>query len=195
MTTTTANTEDRVTGVALDLFGSQGYAVTSMEQVRRHAGVSNGSLYHLFPNKAALAARLHSNGMIQCQDGIIRAIEAASSAEKGVRAAIAFQTTWVDQHTQLARLVYADMPDDVLVAAAPTLDGPSRKYVRVVDNWLGSHVDSGAIADRPFVVLHALWLGPTQEFCRHWLRGRGRLRPRHVADQLAEGAWHALVAR
>ncbi len=192
--TITATTEERITAVALDLFGSQGYAVTSMEQVRRHAGVSNGSLYHLFPNKAALAARLHSNGMIQCQDGIIRAIEAASSAEKGVRAAIAFQTTWVDQHMQFARLVYADMPDDVLVAAAPTLDGPSRKYVRVVDTWLGSHVDSGAIADRPFVVLHALWLGPTQEFCRHWLRGRGRLRPRHVADQLAEGAWRALVA-
>ena len=31
-----------------------------MEQVRRHAGVSNGSLYHLFPNKAALAAQVGS---------------------------------------------------------------------------------------------------------------------------------------
>ncbi len=166
-----------------------------MEQVRRDAGVSNGSLYHLFPSKAALAARLYCDGMIECQDGIIRAIGAALNAEAGVRAGVAFQTLWVDQHVPLARLVYADMPDDVLVAAAPTLDGPNRKYVRVVEQWLGSHVDSGVLADRPFVVLHALWLGPAQEFCRQWLRGRGRLRPRHVADQLAEGAWQALAAR
>jgi AcrR family transcriptional regulator len=166
-----------------------------MEQVRRNAGASNGSLYHLFPNKAALAARLYCDGMVQCQEGIVGTLRAASTAEAGVRAAITFQTSWVDQHVQLARLVYADMPDDVLVAAASTLDGPSRKYVRVVEQWLRSHVDNGALADRPFVVLHALWLGPTQEFCRQWLRGRGRLRPRHVADQLAEGAWQALAAR
>lgn len=165
-----------------------------MEQVRRTADVSNGSLYHLFPNKAALAARLYCDGMLQCQDGIVGALEAATSAGAGVRAAVTFQALWVDQHVQLARLVYADMPDDVLVAAASTLDAPSRQYVRVVERWLRSHVDDGALADRPFVVLHALWLGPAQEFCRHWLRGRGRLRPRHVADQLAEGAWRALAA-
>jgi AcrR family transcriptional regulator len=168
--------------------------MTSMEQVRRNAGVSNGSLYHLYPSKAVLAARLYCDGMIQCQDGVIAAVRAASSAETGVRAAVAFQTLWVDQHVQLARLVYADMPDEVLVAAASTLDGPSRHYVRVVEQWLRSHVENGALTDRPFVVLHALWLGPAQEFCRHWLRGRGRLRPRHVADQLAEGAWRALAA-
>ena len=165
-----------------------------MEQVRRDAGVSNGSLYHLFPSKAALAARLYCDGMIECQDGIIRAIGAAANPEAGVRAAVAFQTVWVDQHVPLARLVYADMPDDVLVAAASRLDGHSRNYVRVVDQWLRNHVDSGALADRPFVVLHALWLGPAQEFCRQWLRGRGRLRPRHVTDQLADGAWRALAA-
>jgi AcrR family transcriptional regulator len=187
-------TDERIRAVALDLFGSQGYVATSMEEVRRQAAISNGSLYHLFPSKATLAARLYCDGMIQSQNGIVAALDITLDGEEGVRGAVAFQTSWVDSHTQLARLVYADWTDDVLVAAAPALDGPSRHYVRVVDRWLRDRVAAGELIDRPFPVLHALWLGPTQEYCRHWLRGRSRLRPRHVTDDLAGGAWRALAA-
>ncbi len=105
-----------------------------------------------------------------------------------------FQAGWVDANVELARLVYADLPDAVLAAAAPSLDPCSRSYVREVDRWLRRHVDSGALIDQPFVVLHALWLGPTQEFSRHRLRGRGRLRPTRVALDLADGAWRAVAA-
>jgi AcrR family transcriptional regulator len=189
-----STTEDLVTAVALRLFGTQGYSQTSMEQVRREAGISNGSLYHLYRDKAALAARLYCRGMVECQDGILAAVRRAGAPEVGVRGAVVFQAGWVDANIELARLVYADLPDAVLAAAAPTLDGLSRSYVREVDTWLRVHVDSGALIDQPFAMLHALWLGPTQEFCRHWLRGRGRLRPRNVAVDLADGAWRALAA-
>ena len=165
-----------------------------MEQVRREARISNGSLYHLYRDKAALAARLYHRGKVECQDGILDAVRGADAAEDGVRAAVVFQAGWVDANVELARLVYADLPDAVLAAAAPSLDVLSRRYVREVDDWLRGHVADGALVDQPFAMLHALWLGPTQEFCRHWLRGRGRLRPRHVATDLADGAWRAVAA-
>ena len=187
-----AETEQSITTVALRLFGAQGYAATSMDQVRREAGVSNGSLYHLFPTKAALVAGLYVDGMQQCQQGIMAAIETASSPELAVRGVVSFQARWVDRHVELARLTYADWHDEVLVAAAPRLDESSRHYVRVVDAWLRQQIAAGELVDGPFVVLHALWLGPTQEFCRQWLSGRSRLRPRQVVDQLSDGAWHAL---
>jgi AcrR family transcriptional regulator len=189
------STDTGVTAAAVKLFGSQGYGATSMEQVRQAAGVSNGSLYHLYPTKAALAARLYSDGMQECQRGILDAVEAAPSPEQAIRAAVQFQATWVDRHVELARLTYADWHDDVLVAAAPRLDESSRAYVRSVDAWLRGHIAGGRLVDGPFPVLHALWLGPTQEFCRQWLSGRARLRPRQVAGQLAEGAWRALSLR
>src|SRR3979409_1519982 len=81
-----------------------------------------------------------------------------------------------------------------LVAAAPSLDGPSRNCVKVVGRWLRHHATTGALIHRPFPVLHALGQGPTQEVCRHWLRGRGRPRPGHVTGDLADGAWRALAA-
>jgi AcrR family transcriptional regulator len=189
------STDDGVTAAAVKLFGTQGYAATSMEQVRRSAGVSNGSLYHLYPTKAALAARLYSDGMQRCQHGILHAVESASSPELAVRGAVSFQATWVDRHVELARLTYADWHDEVLMAAAPRLDESSRNYMRVVDGWLRRHIANGRLVDGPFAVLHALWLGPTQEFCRQWLGGRSRLRPRQVAEQLADGAWQALRRR
>ena len=181
-----------ITAEAVRLFGSQGYAATSMEKIRRSAGVSNGSLYHLYPTKAALAARLYSDGMQQCQQGILAAIESASSPMLAVRGAVSFQALWVDRHVELARLTYADWHDDVIAAAAPRLDESSRQYVRTVDGWLRHHIAEGRLIEGPFAVLHALWLGPTQEFCRQWLSGRARPRPRHVADQLADGAWRVL---
>ena len=192
--TSVSTTDELVTAAALRLFGSQGYSHTSMEQVRLEAGISNGSLYHLYRDKAALAARLYHRGMVESQHGILDAVRGAGAAEDGVRGAVVFQAGWVDANVELARVVYADLPDAVLAAAAPSLDGLSRSYVREVGSWLRGHVDSGALVDQPFVMLHALWFGPTQEFCRHWLRGRGRLRPRHVAVDLADGAWRALAA-
>ena len=194
MRRSSTGTEDRIVDVALGLFGTQGYSATSMEQVRREAGVSNGSLYYLFPHKAALAARLFCDGMLQSQAGLLGALRAASSAEVGVRETVACQARWVDDNVALARLVYSELPDEVLLTASTSLDGPARSYVRETDKWLRRHIEMGAVVDRPFVVSHALWLGPTQEFCRHWLRGRSKLRPRHVAADLAEGAWKALMA-
>ena len=73
--------------------------------------------------------------------------------------------------------MYCDLPDDVLVAASPTHDQSARDYVRTTTQWLDRHVLEGSIVDRPFAVDHALWLGPTQEYSRHWLRGRAKLRP------------------
>ena len=185
-------TKSRVVQTAAELFGSQGYGSTSMEQIRKAAGVSNGSLYHLFPDKLALAAHLFSAGMHECQAGVLASVLDAETAEQGIRAAVAWQLGWVDENVATARILYRDIPDDVLVAASPAHDRSAREYVRTTTQWLHGHILAGSIRDRPYAVTHALWLGPTQEYSRHWLRGRVKPRPRSVADDLAAGAWAAL---
>jgi len=83
----------------------------------------------------------------------------------------------------------------VLLAAEPTFGEQNRHYVHVVGGWLRTQSEQGTLVRRPFGVTHALWLGPGQEFARHWLRGRSRLAPTEVAADLADGAWRALAAR
>ena len=190
-----ATTVDRIVAAALPVFVVHGYAGASMEQVRRDAGVSNGSLYHHFPSRADLAARLLVSGMSQCQHGVLQTLTAAGSPEEGVRAVVRTQLAWVEEHADLASLLYGDLPDEVLLAAEPTFGEQDRHYVEVVGGWLRVHAEQGALVSRPFGVAHALWLGPAQEFARHWLRGRSKLKPSAAAPDLADGAWRALAVR
>jgi AcrR family transcriptional regulator len=187
-------TADRILDTALPLFAVHGYGVP-MEEVRRHAGVSNGSLYHHFPSRAALAARLLSDGMRSCQDAVLEILAREASPEVAIRQVVRTQLAWVEDNRELARLLYADVPDDVLLAAEPAFSADNRRYVEVVGAWLRRQAHAAAIADQPFAVAHALWLGPAQEVARHWLQGRSRLTPTEAAEDLADGAWRALQPR
>jgi AcrR family transcriptional regulator len=195
MSGTTAPTSERILAAALPLFVAHGYAGTSLEQVRRDAGVSNGSLYHHFPRRADLAARLLNDGMRQCQDAVLAVVSEERPAEQVVRSVVVEQLAWVERHADVARWVFSDLPDEVLLAAEPRLSEDARRYAVLVGNWLDEQSRRGALTDGSFAVRHALWLGPATEFARHWLRGRSRQRPTEAAAELADGAWRALAAR
>ncbi|SDY91832.1 transcriptional regulator, TetR family [Modestobacter sp. DSM 44400] len=173
---------------------AHGYAGLSMQQVCRVAGVSNGSLYHHFPSRADLAARLLATGMRACQLGVLGVLAGEKRAETGVREVVRSQLAWVEEHAELAQVLFSDLPDEVLLAAEPTFSQDNRRYVEEIGAWLRRHATNGELLERPFGVAHALWLGSSQEFARHWLRGRSRLTPTAAADELADGAWHALSA-
>jgi AcrR family transcriptional regulator len=180
-------TADRVLAAALPLFVAHGYAGASLERVRREAGVSNGSLYHHFPRRADLAARLLVDGMRQCQEAVLAVV--AADGPDVVRTVVIDQLRWVEEHSDLARWIFSDLPDEVLLAAEPSLSEDARRYADAVGDWLERQ--SGLVAGS-FGVRHALWLGPAMEFARHWLRGRSRQRPTEAAAALADGAERAL---
>src|SRR3954449_482401 len=129
-------TADRVLAAALPLFVTHGYAGASLEKVRRDAGVSNGSLYHHFPRRADLAARLLNAGMRQCQDAVLAVLTGAGTAEDVVRSVVTEQLRWVEEHPDLARWIFSDLPDEVLLAAEPSLSEDARRYAVGVGDWL-----------------------------------------------------------
>ncbi len=164
-----------------------------MEEIRREAGVSNGSMYHHYASRADLAARLINDGMAASQLAILDAL--CDDARTGIGNAVLAQLTWVEQHADLARMIYGDLSDEVLLAAEPRLGQLSRRYVQVSGDWLQNQSARGVLIRRPFAVLHALWFGPTQELARHWLHGRSAVRPTDAVTDLAAGAWRALKTR
>src|SRR4051812_50161393 len=95
---TATSTPERIVTAALPLFLAHGYAGASLEQVRRDAGVSNGSLYHHFPRRADLAAHLLNEGMRQCQDAVLAVVTGGGPAEKGGRAAGTEPLGWGGRH-------------------------------------------------------------------------------------------------
>jgi AcrR family transcriptional regulator len=188
-------TADRLLAAALPLFVAHGYAGASLEQVRRDAGVSNGSLYHHFPRRADLAARLLNDGMRRCQQAVLDALSTDRAAEDVVRSVVTEQLRWIEENPDVARWIFSDLPDEVLLAAEPDLSQDARRYAVAVGDWLERQSAAGTLISGSFGVRHALWLGAATEFARHWLRGRSRQRPTEAAADLAEGAWRALTTR
>jgi AcrR family transcriptional regulator len=184
-------TADRIRQAALAVFIANGYVATSMAQIRQRAAVSNGSLFHFFPRKADLAAGVLIDGMRDCQESVLTALDATTGAD-GVRAGVAALLGWVSGHAEMARFVFADAPDEVLLAAEPVFGISNRRYVRDITAWLAGQ---DLLRDRPFEVVHALWFGPSMEVGRHWLRGRGRITPTAVAEELSAAAWRAVGGR
>jgi hypothetical protein len=125
-----------------------------------------------------------------CQDAVLAALDPTPA--EGVRAGVRALLGWVNGHAEMARFVFTDAPDEVLLAAEPALAAHNRRYVHDIAAWLG---DRDLLRGRPFEVVHALWFGASMELCRHWVRGRGRITPTDAAEALSAAAWRAVDGR
>src|SRR3954466_11992133 len=106
--------------------------------------------------------------MRQCQDAVLAVLTGAGAAEDVVRSVVTEQLRWVEEHPDLARWIFSDLPDEVLLAAEPQLSADARRYAATVGDWLDRQCAAGMLRAGSFGVRHALWLGPATEFARHW---------------------------
>jgi AcrR family transcriptional regulator len=172
---------------ALARFEREGALSATLEDIRRDAGVSVGALYHHFPDKTALAAALFAELTETVQQGFLAELRAHPDAAGGVRAGVRFYLRWVSSNRASASFLLAGRPAD-----DERLRALNRPFFAEVMSWWETHVHYGTLRSLPFDVLQALWLGPAQEYCRHWVAGRSRRVPASVAGVLAEAAWLTL---
>jgi AcrR family transcriptional regulator len=189
-----AGARERIQQAAVARFVADGYAGTSMDGIRRSAGVSNGSLYHFFPRKADLAAGLIVEGLGAYQQACLAALGPHRDAPAGIAAVVAAHLGWIEANADLARFLFAEAPDDVVLAAEPVLGDQNRRFVAALRAWLEPHQAAGTVMAGPWDVAHAVWFGPAQELSRQWLRGRGRTRPTRAAARLGAAAAIALTS-
>ncbi len=94
---------DRILASARELFFCKGLDETSIAEICKHSGVSNGSLFHHFPTKEAIALEIFVGIRRHYWEHVIAAMEAESTvpaaAEASVRAAFDFQKQYSDEYT------------------------------------------------------------------------------------------------
>ena len=178
---------ERLLRAALVRFHDDGALSATLEDIRRDAGVSVGTLYHYFPDKAGLAAELYVELLAQFQDGFMTELRAHASAEEGVKAGVRFYLRWVSANRAAAALLLGERP-----RAHATLRDRNQRFFAEAMSWWQTHVHYGTLRDLPFDMIAALWLGPANEYTRHWVAGRARRVPGGDADVLADAAWLTL---
>lgn len=177
---------DRLLSAALDRFGSDGTVAVSLEEIRQEAGVSVGALYHHFADKSELFDALYVDVTDRFQIGFLSELRSSPGAREGIERGVRFYLRWVSRRRREARIQLGDRPD------SPELRELNRRFFKEVTAWWDTHAHYGTLRPLPLDLIHALWLGPAEEYARQWLAGHTRRQPAAVAELLADAAWNSL---
>jgi AcrR family transcriptional regulator len=177
---------DRLLAAALRRFGQDGAVVVNLEEIRQEAGVSVGALYHHFADKAALLHALYVEVAARFQAGFVEVLQASPSAEDGIRRGVRYYLRWAQHHHHETAILLGAR------AESAALDQLNRGFFSEVMAWWRTHAHYGAVRPLPLELIHALWLGPAQEYTRHWYAGHAKRSPGAVGAALEQAAWNAL---
>lgn len=184
-----------IIGAALKRFLIQGVNATTLRQIQRDARTSNGSLFHHFASKEALASAVYVDCVARYQRAFLEELDRHDDAETAMRAIVRMHLRWCADHPEMARFLITMTEPAVLRAAEPDLTELNERFAAALRSWWRPHAHYGTLRPLTPAQSQALWLGPAQELVRAWLLGVVP-DPPSAADArvLADAAWLCLHA-
>jgi AcrR family transcriptional regulator len=156
----TPSARERLVAVATELFGERGYHQTGTEEIVRLSGVTRGSLYHHFADKAALFEEVFD----RADQRVSSAVRAAASAAtaRGEDPWSVFLAGWdavldtaVDAPLQRIRVV--DAP--AVLGWQRWQERNARYTIANIEAGLVSLLEHGMLAPQPVAPLAVLLMG------------------------------------
>ncbi|MGW4326098.1 TetR/AcrR family transcriptional regulator [Nocardia sp. NPDC004573] len=187
-------TRERILAEATHQLLAKGYPSFTVAGVRDRLGLSSGSMFHAFGSKAELAAAVYVSGMIDYQRTVLARLDAPGTGpEQAIRAMLAAHLGWVEDHRDLARFLFATLPDEVARVAEPELTQPNQAFFGALERRYRELLGAADVGGEGYPLAHAICVGPAQEYCRQWVRGRVTAPPRSLTATLQEAAVAALA--
>lgn len=175
---------------ALACFRERGLVRTGIEDVRKAAGASPSSVYHLFKGLPELIAALLERTFVRRYAAVSARVLKARTARTAVHALVDAHLAWVFGHAAEARFMYQ--------ALALDLDGDYREELRLMKEQLKADLRAhlaklGVLPDEAAAdgVIDVVLLGTTHQACRTWLMAPEYVDTRWMKKVLPELAWQA----
>jgi AcrR family transcriptional regulator len=182
----------RILDAAMRCFREKGIEGTTIDQIRAASGASNGSIYHHFGSKSAIALTLYVEGMQNYQTELVSLLERETTVRGGVHALVTGHLRWVETNPDLALFLTSaglvQVSGDVAVRIAEV----NREFFTVVHQWLRPFIDKDQVVRLPPALYVPLILGSASHVARHWLLHRLSFDLSEIAETLAEAAWKSL---
>jgi AcrR family transcriptional regulator len=155
-----AQTRAAILKAAQDLFGAQGFAATSMDQIAQAGGVAKGAVYHHFPSKELVFEAVFE----QVSTEVARQVAAASARAPDVLAAM---SRAIRAYFEICS---QGPTGQVMLKDAPAVLGwvrwreiDARHFGGDVPKVLGAAMRAGLIGEQPVEPLARLVLGAITE--------------------------------
>ena len=175
---------------ALACFLEHGYRATSIAQIRQKSGASTGSIYHFFSGKGAIAEALFRQAIAGWS---AFAPSPTASAEAQIKASVAGLVIWGLAHPDQSRLLdelrnLAPLDDELQDLRAFLASGHDTAAAAFSDMQA-----KGEVQKLPFLIAHALMLGPAYSYLRTATPTPADAAKR-IAAVFAEAAWQSVKA-
>jgi len=174
---------------ALACFEERGLVNTGIEDIRKAAGASPSSVYHLFRGLPELIAALLERTFVQRYAVVTTAVLRTKTAKRAVTAMVEAHLAWVFAHPVEARFMYR--------ALALDLDGGYRESLRATKERLKAELLAhlaklgvGTLAGGE-ATIDIVLLGTTHQACRTWLSSPDAIDQRWMKKVLPTLAWRA----
>jgi AcrR family transcriptional regulator len=156
---------------ALGCFTERGVLGTGIEDIRKAAGASPSSVYHLFGGLNGIVVALLTRTFERSLAHLTDRVATARTGEEAVRALVGGHLEWVIAHPDEARFMYQAM--------AVELAGDSRAAVleakdtvkRPLLEHLARFAEAGELPAWPPLTVEFVLLGPAHEACRRYFAG------------------------
>jgi len=180
---------------ALESFLTQGVTATTLKEIQESSGSSNGSLYHFFQSKEALAGAVYADCSARHQRAFLEELGRHEDAETAVKGIVRMHLSWCVENPEMARFLATISEPAILEAAERELKDGNERFSAAVRDWWRPHVHYGALRPLTAAQSLALWLGPAQEWIRAWFLGAFDQPPSaEETEMLADAAWLCLRA-
>lgn len=160
----------KLMAAALPIFLRDGVSGCRVEELFEVSGVSNGSFYHHFGNKPKLASAMYLGIQEKYHKDFLAALSAAKTARQGVFGIIKHHIAWVASDVRRATYLFQCLEPEVLALCKAQEAQATREFTGVCVEWLSAHAAKQRIQLMSPVEWHILWMGPTLELTRNWLR-------------------------
>lgn len=181
-----ARRRDQLLEVALEVFSTRGFHVTSMDDIAEAAGVTKPVLYQHFPSKRALYLELLDDVGTQLREAITKATIEAVGPRRQVEAGCAAYFAFVAKHRNAFQLLFG---------GGARRDAEFADAVRRVEDAIAEAVapfiDAGLDAEHQRELAHAI-VGMAEGTSRYWVGNGLDLDPDVLARRVAELAWAGL---
>jgi AcrR family transcriptional regulator len=187
------STKSLLLDAAAKVFLQHGFTATSMDMIRQEAGVSNGSLYHHYPTKAALADALYAYTLRDFHAVLLPAVAGRASAQAGVKGLIRAYVQWVVDHPERARLLHKLRRVGDMADARSKRNEANAEAFGALSAWVDKKVEAGEMRAMPFPVWMALVFSPALSLTQQWVAQTPPSVPPKVRAALEHGAWMAVA--
>jgi AcrR family transcriptional regulator len=186
-------TRTRILEAALTLFLRQGVAATRTGEICQKAGVSNGSLFHAFASKEAIAVALYVGAIGSYQSALLVQLSDSRPSRDTLRALVLAHWRWIANQEPRARFLFSQGAPSWNAEAERQTAELNARMRSAFAAWRAAPQQRAAIRDVPEETFLPLLLGPSMMVTRLWLRKPGEPPPSHLGEAFAEAALRSLL--